>query len=897
MAIMISSGGGGGASGYDHAFAVQYVSIRQYLSAIHGNQTEAFYAINNFNYPVIIPKGVKDASQMFFELPNFNQPVIIPSSVTNTASMFDYGSTGISAFDQPIYIPGSVTNAHYMFRNMANFDSPITIGAGANYSDIIQMCGKFDSEITIMGDSKTPKTGVMVVSCSKFNAPIIIKSGVTDASSLVYGSPFNQNLQLPETVTNCYNMITYCTSFNKNIHIPNSVVNCSTMFMNCSSLNQNIKLPNSIEDGSDMFLSCGTFNQNVKLPEGIKNCKQMFKGTNMNQNVTIPDSVTDASYMFQSSKINVPIVIPNTGLNVYGIIAGGTPINQMLILAPGVTNISGLYYQAYNVVNNTSLNFDVPDGIVDCSYLYYGCTSSTLNKIINIPNSVKNMRGMLSALYNYNQVVTIPDSVEDASSLFESCRSFNQSITIPNTGVNCAHMFKACYNLRTKYIYLPANDNSNCYGMFNQAYNFSPTYINIPSTRTNYYGIYAGMNMNLFSSYPNTLPDGVVDVSYLYYDLHDQGNATRGFCISGSTLSYSLRPTVKYASHMFHNHRIDLKSLGAIHEVLDLYSIAPNLIDASYMFCNTNGGPSVESGNYFHINIGNPSSKITNIAYMFYNKPYQLMPFGAAVNGSPIYLPPKCENAAHAFDSTYSFSGGTVNHPIHNIPASMVNMSNMCKSLYYTMKSDFTTYINASEENLRDCSYAFSYISAYGDPKTYQNFNIKFTGGRTRPYNNLNCAGMFQSATGFANFTNGYYDVPNGTVDCSNMFNSIMNLRTINIRIPATVTNACDFISYQSNNALTIYFYPTDPNVNISNFFGHSIIPQTPYRRYYYVYCHNAKMFTKRKDLFNSQLSVTWSPTTNGYYTVINSNHTFFIYENIPEYETYQMNPSSPWYN
>jgi hypothetical protein len=74
-------------------------------------------------------------------------------------------------------------------------------------------------------------------------------------------------------------MFNFCNNLNQNITIPNSVTDCSDMFYLCKNLNQNILVPNSVTDCSEMFAYCYILNQDMYIySENIVNMQKMFAG-------------------------------------------------------------------------------------------------------------------------------------------------------------------------------------------------------------------------------------------------------------------------------------------------------------------------------------------------------------------------------------------------------------------------------------------------------------------------------------------------------------------------------------------------------------------------------------------------------------------------------------------
>ena len=94
-----------------------------------------------------------------------------------------------------------------------------------------------------------------------------------------------------------------CSSFNQNIAIPNGVTELRSTFIDCYAFNQNIQIPNSVTALNDAFVGCKAFNQNILIPNSVTSVVggiTLDSGTlheiscpNLNQCILIPNSVTN----------------------------------------------------------------------------------------------------------------------------------------------------------------------------------------------------------------------------------------------------------------------------------------------------------------------------------------------------------------------------------------------------------------------------------------------------------------------------------------------------------------------------------------------------------------------------------------------------------------------------
>ena len=122
---------------------------------------------------------------------------------------------------------------------------------------------------------------------------------------------FNQNIQIPDGVTQMPSTFWGCTSLNQNILIPNSVTNLSQTFQGCTSLNQNILIPSSVTEMGFAFNGCTSLNQPDMYiySQNVIDMGNAFGGCNVN-NIHIPGSVPKdtSNYMYNC------LVNGNTGI-------------------------------------------------------------------------------------------------------------------------------------------------------------------------------------------------------------------------------------------------------------------------------------------------------------------------------------------------------------------------------------------------------------------------------------------------------------------------------------------------------------------------------------------------------------------------------------------------------
>ena len=191
--------------------------------------------------------------------------------------------------------------------------------------------------------------------CSSLNQNILIPNSVTDMSSTFsYCNRLNQNILIPNSVTNMLSTFYYCDNLNQNILIPNSVTNMSQTFYHCDNLNQNILIPNSITKMSSTFAGCGSLNQNILIPNSVTNMSSTFAGCgSLNQNILIPNSVTDMFETFGGcGSLNQNILIPNSVTDIIQTFNNCISLNQNIYLySDKINGMMGAF-------NNCSLLLD-----------------------------------------------------------------------------------------------------------------------------------------------------------------------------------------------------------------------------------------------------------------------------------------------------------------------------------------------------------------------------------------------------------------------------------------------------------------------------------------------------------------------------------------------------------
>ena len=265
-----------------------------------------------FNQNVQIPEGVTNMAYTFSRCAEVPQ-TYVPDTFTNA---YDYVNDSLynavnTTFNQNIKLPSSLTNMTHMLDSTA-FNQNIAIPEG----------------VTDMSRAFSTPYLQQILRYSSNNA--IVRVGGAIARARLYTGQFNQNIIIPNSVTNLEGTFQEQVCFNQNILIPNSAVDISHILSNCVEFNQNILIPNSVTNMSAMLLGpdlsevSKMVKDNIVLDvhpmafnqpdmyiysQNIANMDNAFNGCHIN-NIHIPTSVPKytSNYMYNC------LVNGNTGI-------------------------------------------------------------------------------------------------------------------------------------------------------------------------------------------------------------------------------------------------------------------------------------------------------------------------------------------------------------------------------------------------------------------------------------------------------------------------------------------------------------------------------------------------------------------------------------------------------
>lgn len=157
--------------------------------------------------------------------------------------------------------------------------------------------------------------GITSFVVAPFAAPVATGSSVGGGAKLnVSGT--TATLALPGfqwTMGVMNSTFAHCSSFNQNIQIPDGVTELNLTFFDCVAFNQNVQIPYGVTRLMGPFCGCKVFNQNILIPNSVTNMKEAFGAfyidmdtlkdiscPNLNQCILIPNSVTDMARCFDT---------------------------------------------------------------------------------------------------------------------------------------------------------------------------------------------------------------------------------------------------------------------------------------------------------------------------------------------------------------------------------------------------------------------------------------------------------------------------------------------------------------------------------------------------------------------------------------------------------------------
>lgn len=240
-----------------------------------------------------------------------------------------------------------------------------------------------------------------------FNSPVIFTTLPSESGEWISLSGmfedclnFNQEINIPEGVTNTSNMFDGCHRFNSKVTLPSTLTVASQMFYGCLSFDQPMVIPKSLEWGDEMFAFCAKLNSDIIIEDGC------------DANLT---SMLEGCESFDSN-----LVIPNTVVDVTRILAGCHKFNQPVNIPKESKFIDGMFCGCKRYDQSTP----IPEGVVSAANLLSGC--GFFNSLVVIPSTLVNGNEMFDGCALFNQELILPKSLIHYRDIFRDCRSLEK---------------------------------------------------------------------------------------------------------------------------------------------------------------------------------------------------------------------------------------------------------------------------------------------------------------------------------------------------------------------------------------------------------------------------------------------------------------------------------------
>ena len=115
-------------------------------------------------------------------------------------------------------------------------------------------------------------------------------------------------------------------------------------FSNCVNLNQNIRIPNNVTNLSSTFDSCVSLNQNIRIPNSVTNMAYTFYGCQNLTNITVLSTeLSNTYYTFSGSGTQAKNVY------IYFNYANGMPTNTYNRVVANSAGVANSWHQQYGV--------------------------------------------------------------------------------------------------------------------------------------------------------------------------------------------------------------------------------------------------------------------------------------------------------------------------------------------------------------------------------------------------------------------------------------------------------------------------------------------------------------------------------------------------------------------
>lgn len=301
-----------------------FANIGNSFNGINNYVNNGFNEVNNY-----INNCINNVSPGFTDMASLLNIMntLIPASFSN-ANKYTLGDLGFSNVQRIEFVTPADTTGTNISTGPSN---PVYLKFDATTNTL-----KYTSNALVINETMfrafNADMGFMFSNCAQFNQNIFIPDGVTNMSDTFSNClALNQNIQLPNSINySAWGVFYNCQSLNQNILIPNSIKSMVSFFNNCRSLDQNILIPDGAINIAYMFSECDVFNQNILIPNSVKGMGNTFRWcANLNQNILIPNGVEMLDGTFsQCARLNQNILIPPSVKCIRGLFAFSFAMNQ-----------------------------------------------------------------------------------------------------------------------------------------------------------------------------------------------------------------------------------------------------------------------------------------------------------------------------------------------------------------------------------------------------------------------------------------------------------------------------------------------------------------------------------------------------------------------------------------
>lgn len=691
-----------------------------------------------------------------------------------------------------------------------------------------------------------------------FNLPVIISENVTNCATMFNGfNAFNQPIEIPNSVTVCSWMFRFAQSFNQPLVIPDSVIGCGNMLFGASAYNSPVTFGSSVTNCLQAIGNCESFNQDVTIPHKCSTAyKMLFNDVSFSKNVYIDNAdATSFNYQGLLEGCNNSLVKNVFCYDLSKVNGSGTVKNGIVNAAITWTETTNGYYNAeYNIYLYN--NYLGP--LRDQSYYQRFQANEFFNLAINTTNTVQNMAFAVNFCTNFNNTVQISDSVTNCVSMFNGCWNFNAPITIGNNVVDMGAMFRNCNNFNQP-ITIP-NTAINCRTLLQgTSYNHPLT---IPDKVTNCkWMLFNACDFNQ----PLSLGNNVIDCQQMleaYYwddatstDHFEGGNFNQDiyFPYSVANYKFTLAGQQNFEKNIYINNRladsINTDSMLLMDEPVGGYK-------RKNVFCYNLSILNRTSTNTL-VGEGTPITW-TAIDNGYYNADYNIYLYNN-------YLGKQGGSSLTSMISVFAKRN-------FNLPVSMEDTVTDCYNMLancfnFNSPVEFSNNLQNGQRAMRLCNNFNLPITVPASlTDTYQMFGyctnlnspITFTHGLTNMY------GMFRHCDNL----NQPLNIPNTVVNCYEAI--CYTAMNCDVYIPASVTDCVYMMSGTNVFEGNIYINGT-PNCK-------GLLEDRDYTTRVNIFCNDLSILTGTTSSDSiTDLDMTWTEMTNGYY---NEQYNIYLYNN-----------------